>query len=335
MKSQFIMPEKVLDKKEIQRRLNSIRIKPEGLQPRKYGVSVKYFDGDNEKPTKRIDYKVIAEVKIEHGIGAISINKEEVFFNQAEPDRFHEILVAAISRSIYPVKVFYNEKGIASKEIINHKEISERWEKEKSAILEKYNSKSLDDFIQIAEEKLQNKDRLEKSLHYDCLWNLFFHPILMNYGERRSVENYLYLPIIPYQSPLRFHGIQTIEKIPTDYHSFKVNFESNELPAPKYFYPKNSPDDAKYWMSLTVYFDSDVYHHFPMHIRAYFEVYSKDWVGKNVTEKKIQFTMYQIGSEEYNGKTLSKDSPFISGGLVKLPPNKWGFDNFEKIENDW
>lgn len=45
--------------------------------------------------------------------------------------------------------------------------------------------------------------------------------------------------------------------------------------------------------------------------------------------------MYQIGSEEYNGKTLSNDSPFISGGLVKLPPNKWGFDNFEKIENDW
>lgn len=329
------MPEILLDKKEIQSRLNSISIKPEGLQPRKYGVSVKYFDGESVKPAKRIDYKVSAEVKLEHGVGVISINKEEIFFNQSEPDRFHEILGAAISRSIYPVKSFYNEKGVASKEIINHKEILERWEKEKSAILEKHNSKSLDDFIQIAEEKLQHKDRLEKSLHYDWLSNLFFHPILMNYGERRSVENYLYLPIIPYQTPLRFSGVQIIEKIPTDYHSFKVNFESKELPAPKYFYPKNSLDNAKYWMNLKVHFDSDIYHHFPMHIRAYFEVYSKDWEGKNVTEKKIQFTMYQIGSEEYNGKTLSNDSPFISGGLVKLPPNKWGFDNFEKIENDW
>lgn len=329
------MPEIILDKKEIQRRLNSISIKSEGLKPRKYGVSIKYFGGDNEKPTKRIDYKVIAEVKIEQGIGTISINKEEVFFNQAEPDYFHEILGAAISRSIYPVKVFYNEKGVASKEIINHKEISERWEKEKYAILEKHGSKALDDFFQVVEEKMQHKERLEESLHHDWFWNLFFHPILINYGEKRSVENYLYLPVIPYQTPLRFSGVQTIEKIPTDYHSFKVNFESNELPAPKYFYPKNSPEELKYWLNLKVHFDSDIYHHFPMHIRAYFEVYSKDWEGKSVTERKIQFTMYQIGSEEYKSKILGDNSPFITGGLVKLPPNKWGFDNFEKIENDW
>lgn len=329
------MPENLLDKKEIQRRLNSISIKPEGLKARTYGVSIKYFDYNQEKPTKRIDYKVAAEVNIENGVGVISINKEEIFFNQAEPDRFHEILGAAISRSIYPVKVFYNEKGIASKEIINHKEILECWEKEKSAILEKYNSKSLDDFIQVAEERIQNKQLVEKSLQYDWLWNLFFHPILMSYREKRSVENYLYLPIIPYQNSLRFSGVQTIEKIPTDYHSFKVNFESEELPAPKNFYPKNSPKDVVLWMSLKVHFDSDLYHHFPMHIRAYFELYSKDWEGKNVTERKIQFTMYQIGSEEYKGKILSDDSPFISGGLVKLPQNKWGFDNFEKIENDW
>lgn len=329
------MPEIILDKKEIQRRLNSIRVKPDGLDPRKYGVSIKYFDGENDTPSKRIDYKVVAEVKLDHGVGVISINKEEIFFNQAEPDRFHEILGAAISRSIFPVSVYYNEKGISSKDILNHPDIVDRWQKEKAKLLEKHSSKPLDEFIQVAEERIQNKHRVEDSLQYDWLWNLFFHPILMNYGEKRQIENYVYLSVIPYQSPLRFYGTQTIEKIPTDYHSFTVNFESEVLPAPKYFCPKNAPQDLVYWMQLKVHFDSDVYHHFPMHIRAYFEVYSTDWEGKNMTEKKIQFTMYQIGSEEYKGKILSNDSPFISGGLVKLPPNKWGFDNFEKIENDW
>lgn len=35
-----------LSKREIQRRLNSIRIRPKGLGKRHYGVSVKYFSDD-------------------------------------------------------------------------------------------------------------------------------------------------------------------------------------------------------------------------------------------------------------------------------------------------
>ena len=329
------MPENLLDKKEIQRRLNSISIKPEGLKARTYGVSIKYFDYNQEKPTKRIDYKVAAEVNIENGVGVISINKEEIFFNQAEPDRFHEILAAAISRSIYPVKVFYNEKGIDGEEINNHEEILLRWQAEKNKILEKYESTDLNNFFEASEKKLKNKQQLSKSMSHDWFWNLFFHPVLISYGERRRIENELYLAVIPYRAPLRFTGIQTIEKIPTDYHSFKVEFQSAEVKAPAYFYPKNADKDLALFMSLNVHFDLDLYHHFPMHIRAYFEVYSKNWEGGKVISRRIEFTMYQTNSEIYKTKQLSEKSPFITGGLVKLPPNKWGFDNFEKIENDW
>lgn len=88
-------------------------------------------------------------------------------------------------------------------------------------------------------------------------------------------------------------------------------------------------------MSLKVDFDLDLYHHFPMHTRAKFEVYSKGSDGKKIVLKKLEFTMYQINTMEYQNKALSEDSPFITGGLVKLPPNKWGFDNFENLENNW
>ena len=88
-------------------------------------------------------------------------------------------------------------------------------------------------------------------------------------------------------------------------------------------------------MSLDVSFDLDLYHHFPMHTTAELKIYSKDQLDNKRVIKKIDFSMFQVNTDEYKFKILSKDSPFITGGLVKLPPNKWGFDNFENLENDW
>ncbi len=88
-------------------------------------------------------------------------------------------------------------------------------------------------------------------------------------------------------------------------------------------------------MKLNVFFDLDIYHHFPMHIRADFKIYKKDRFGTETILNRTEFSQYQQNTEEYQSKQLSIDIPFITGGLVKLPPNKWGFDNFENLENDW
>ena len=72
-----------------------------------------------------------------------------------------------------------------------------------------------------------------------------------------------------------------------------------------------------------------------MHTIANLEVYSKNWKGEKENISRTQFTMYQQDTQMFEGMQLSNDSPFITGGLVKLPPNKWGFDNFENLENDW
>lgn len=329
------MAEKIIDKIELRSRLNSMRVKPDGISARKYGVSIKYFDDDEIKPTKRVDYELNANLMVTNGIGEININKENIYFDQHEPDYINEIIANSISKALYPVNAYYNEKGIVSKEIINHQEIIKRWEIEKNTILEKYASEDLDEFFSIFDEKMKNRHHIEKSMQYDWLWNLFFHPVLINYGDNRTIDTEMFLSVIPYQTPLRFVGTQTIEKIPTDYHSFKVDFISKELKAPRYFYPKNAEEELLLFMGLTVNFDLDLYHHFPMHIRAYFYVYSKDWKGEKKAIKRVEFTMYQTNTEEYKNRTLSKKSPFITGGMVTLPPNKWGFDNFENVENDW
>lgn len=330
-----MMSEIRLSKKQILHRLNTIKIKPSGLQGRRYGVSVKYYSGNEEMPSKRIDYTVAANLNVEYGKGSLSINKEDIFYNQHEPDKISEILSSALSATIYPVEVDLNEKGTGTGEIINHDKMLERWKIQKSKIADKYSSKELEVFFERFENKLQNKTVIEKSLHNDWFWNLFFHPKFIHYGDTRKVERDLYLSVIPYRGPLKFSGVQTIDKFPTDYHSFVIEFESEELLAPRYFYPEGHHDGSSLYMTLKVIFDHDLYYHFPMHTRAYFEVFSRDWSGKKILIKKIHYTQYQLGSEEYKNKVLDESSPFITGGLVKVPPNKWGFDNFERIENDW
>ncbi len=329
------MKEITLSKKELQRRLNSIKINSEGLKPRKYGVSVKYFSGTEDKPLKRIDYEVTADLQAINHIGTIILDKKNIFYNQHSPDLINEIISDSITKSVYPVETTINERGNSTHEILNHDKIINRWKQNKDLLSEKYQSKALDEFFAVADLKINSKSMIERSLQYDWFWNLFFHPRLINYGDYRQIETELLLSVIPYQAPVRFHGVQTIEKIPTDYHSFVIRFESNEIKAPKYFYPKNIADDFILYISLRVEFDSDLYHHFPMHTRATIHTYSKNPDDSKLISKKIIFTMYQIDSDGYQNKTLSAESPFITGGLVKLPPNKWGFDNFENLENNW
>lgn len=322
-----------MPKKEILRRLNTLRIKPSGLQERKYGVSVKYFAGNEQTPSKRIDYEVTTDLIIDDYKGTLTIDKKNIHYNQHDPELTSEIFGSALSEALYPVQIYLNEKGLTTHEIINTEEIRERWKEEKERLSDKYSSDALETFFETVDKKLNDRSEIEKSLHHDWFWNLFFHPKFVDYGETRKTSCALFLSVIPYQPTLRFPGIQTIQKIPTDYHSFIIEFQSEELPADPYFISKH-PGKTGAFMSLKVIFDLDLYNHFPMHTRAYFEVYTKDINGNKLIIKKIHYTQYQQNTEEFNNKELDKSSPFITGGLVVSEQKTWGFYKNE-YENDW
>jgi hypothetical protein len=323
----------LMSKREILRRLNSITIKPSGLKQRKYGISVKYFSNNEQNPYKRIDYELTTDLIIDGHEGVLTIDKKDIHYNQHKADNINEILGSSISKAFYPVKTHLNEKGLCTNEILNHEEIKERWKKEKSIILEKYNSEYLDNFFHEADKNFSNKYHLENSLQFDWFWNLFFHPKFINYGDTRQKETALFLSVVPYQFPVKFSGIQTIHKIPTDFHSFTIDFQSKEQKAHPYFISKKHKASNSF-MTLKVVFELDLYHHFPMHIRADFEVFSKDQFGNKISIKKIKYTQFQQNTEDFKQMKLSNTSPFITGGLIVSEPNKWGFYK-NKYENDW
>lgn len=217
------MEEIRLSKNEIRNRLNNLRVIPKELEERLYGVSVKYFENDEIKPSKRVDYTLTVSLKIINYEGHLSINKEEVFFNSHEPDTISELFANHITKALYPIETNVNEKLLGGDFFYNFEDISVRWNNEKLKIADKYQSEATTLFLEKATKKLEQKFWLEQNIKNDWFWNLFFHPKLISYGDTRSVKKELYFSIIPYQDPVKFAGLQTIDKIPTDFFLLKFS----------------------------------------------------------------------------------------------------------------
>jgi hypothetical protein len=263
---------------------------------RHYGVSVKYYNNDNQQLfDKRMDYDVRVNVT-EGTVGwQLSIAKENIFFNQHEPDAINEILSQHISSALYPVETEVDEKLVNLKGITNHDQIIKRWENNKNKIRDKYAGDTITELIRIADIKFGSKARIEKAMKYDLFWNLFFHPRYLDYGGNAGVRTDLYLAIVPYKFPVRFSGKQTVNLQVTAYYAVQVNFTSDEMDAPDYLIP-DGQKGKPYYMKVDVVFDLDARHFFPMHTRANFELYFRDAEGKIQSARRIGFTMYQLNT---------------------------------------
>jgi hypothetical protein len=281
------------------------------LKGRNYGVSVKYYSGNEEMPHKRIDYDV--DIKIsEHEKGwQIDIDKQNVFFNQHEPDTVTEILSQAVTTAIYPVQCVINAKGLPVKGITNHEDIIKRWGKNKVALNDKFQSPATTQFIGEVDQRISDRITLEKSMKYDLFWNLFFHPKYLSYVDRSSLQTDLHLAIVPYKFPVRFSGLQTFNSEVTSYNAVQVIFKSDVMEAPDFLTVglKNNQQQPK--MKLDVSFDLDATHLFPMHTTCYFELFDQDGEQNRQVLKRIHFTMYQLdhGSPSADSNLLVTEKP--------------------------
>lgn len=264
------------------------------LQDRQYGVSVKYYRNNEDIAFKRIDYDVLVNVKEGDTGWMISVNKENIFFNQHEPDTISEILSGYFTRSLYPVQTEVNNSFQNIKGIINYDDILKRWKNNKNRINDKYIGEIVESLIASADIKFSNKVLIEKSMKYDMFWNLFFHPKYMAYGSLSGIQTDLHLALVPYKFPVRFSGLQSFNAEVTPYGAVQVKFNSDEMEAPVFLLVGIKNANQKYYMKLNVVFDLDAKHYFPMHTTAYFDLYYRDTDQRVHSEKRIQFTMYQL-----------------------------------------
>lgn len=297
-------------KQELNLQNNTPLINFGNLKSRKYAVSVKYFEKGEQKPSKRIDY--ISEIIITSSQKEyfFTISKENIWFNQHEPDLINEMIADELSKIIYPIQAKINDKG-EFLGITNFNQIANsRWHRNKLRATQKYTTEIAQRFYQAFEKNIESRSVFEKSLQYDWFWNLLFHPKYIDYGNENSLKTSLFLAVVPYEFPIQFTGKQTINTQITVYHSVEIKFTSDEIAAHSYFVPKNNKADQVF-MKLNVYFDLDVYYLLPMHVRAYFEVYYKDLEGKEIPIKRVEFTQYQEETEKNKTVPPEKRSAFL------------------------
>lgn len=302
-----------MNTKTISLKDNVLKLNFGSLKSRDYAVSIKYFDGENSSPSKRVDYKNKIFITPKQDSYLLDIDKYDFWFNGHEPDLINEIISRDLSKIVYPVQIKTNEQlnflGVTNfNQIVNN-----RWHNNKHHITEKYSGKIVQSFCRAFEKNLENRNIFERSMQNDWFWNLLFHPKYIDYENGHSVKTDLYLAVIPYEFPIKFTGRQKINAEITDYHSVEIHFKSDEMKAHDYFISdinKINSENLTY-MRLNVYFDLDVYHLFPMHTRAYFEIYSKDSEEKETLIKRIEFTQYQSDTENNKTTPPEKRSPFL------------------------
>ncbi|MCW3167781.1 hypothetical protein OMO38_04490 [Chryseobacterium sp. 09-1422] len=122
------MKEITLSKKELQHRLNSIKINSKGLKPRKYGVSVKYFSGNEAKPYKRIDYEVVADLQIIDGTGFIRFDKDNISTTSTARILLMKLFPTEFQNQSIPLKpLLTKEEILPAKFLLPQKRVFGKW----------------------------------------------------------------------------------------------------------------------------------------------------------------------------------------------------------------
>lgn len=274
---------------------HAIDFAPKPRSTRSYGITVKYYGEGNLEATKRLDYQIhlkVNQFRDENKVWQLCFDKTDLFIDRHEPDFVGEQLANMSMGAIYPLKVDVNSRNEIFRGIVNHGEILNRWKQVAEKISDKYEGKYAELYLEKMEKKISDRFELEYALRADMFWNVFFHPLYLNYDGNLSHPGTLFFPVIAYKN-VSFEGIQSVEPNYTDYGTFKVNFASESELTEEQKIQMGQKGSLK--MKLNADFDLDQDGGLLKHARVDWNLYKKE-KGEEISIKRIAFSVYEIES---------------------------------------
>lgn len=193
---------------------------------RTYGVSIDMYDVKKDKLSKvQFEAEVTIRKFPEEGVFEYKIKKDAIYINKRTPKTVVEKLSIKTLEALYPLKIKTTLKNELL-EIINHKEILERWQKIKVQLQKEYTGKAITQYISKFETKLHQKYSLLESLKQEVFYTLLFHDIYTKYDSSLQKETIIAFPVLGFKKPLQFKGIQKIHKQKTYYNTANVRFNA-------------------------------------------------------------------------------------------------------------
>lgn len=169
-----------------------------------YGV-LKTIKSGNKEQTIKYNISVRFYPEDEDGEYHVSIDIiSKTFINDVEPDLIADELALSCTEVLYPV-LFKIDKNTKLLEIQNHKEILNRWEKQKATKLKYYEGDIAQNYFDLFEQTLIDKELCFHYLKNDWFLHLYFNTIYSYYlPEVKQINETVLFPIIPNTLPIEF-----------------------------------------------------------------------------------------------------------------------------------
>lgn len=179
-------------------------------QKRIYGFLYENFENDILK--NQIFYEVEVDfLNDRYGNNCVfEIDRKQIFINNKTSRSHLEQIADQAGQTIFPLRIKIKKNGAIEK-ILNHDLIKQRWTGAKTKLLTYYKGEKIPKTIAKIETVLLNENLLEKALHQNWFFHLFFNPLYISYTEKLRCKYIWESPIFGNQS-IKYGAVHTIKE---------------------------------------------------------------------------------------------------------------------------
>lgn len=156
-----------------------------GKTIKKYGITERYFHC--EEMTNELDFEADITEDVQDDFSVTTFNKHSVRINNSDSFRLAEQLYHKIDHCLYPLKLSSYRDG-SFKNIVNSKEIKERWISLRPKLEEYYQGETSIEILARAEEALCNTELHGSKLLHGIFFKIWHTPVYRSYADKKIVE---------------------------------------------------------------------------------------------------------------------------------------------------
>lgn len=165
-----------------------------GRTTKKYGITQHYFN--HKELVSVLDFEVDITEEADEERCITTFNKHSVRVNNNDNFRLVEQLYDKIDHCLYPLMIGCNKDG-SFKNIVNSKEIKERWILLRPVLEDYYQGETGQEILSKAEEAVCNTEMYGGRLLNSIFFKIWHTPVYRNYVEGQTIEfedRYLIFP---------------------------------------------------------------------------------------------------------------------------------------------
>lgn len=179
-----------------------------GKLEKNYGVTIEHKG--SSKKTIKFDYEMKILFSPFEPNYTVTLDRGQVYVNNQLPSLKAEELAFSLGQILYPIK-FLMRPDRSFINIMNLKQIQERWHSKKDSIAKYFRGDIVHVQLNKMEKMLGNKYRLENSIKKNLFLNLYFIPLYQEYENNVQIPHCQSFALFPFSDLVEFSILSTVD----------------------------------------------------------------------------------------------------------------------------